>query len=216
MTRDLGDALRWTAHGTKVCAEAIADLGDAEWHHPSRLPGWTRRHLVAHLAANADALGNLVRWAATGVETPMYSSPEQRAHDIESGAQRDPAALRGWFLSTAADLEDGLAALTAEQWSATVRTAQGREVPASEVPWLRAREVMVHAVDLDAGPSFDDLPADFLEALVADVLGRRGPEADVAGPLAGRAAYLTGRADGRTAGVTARDGGPTADLGPWL
>ena len=27
-------------------------------------------------------------------------------------------------------------------------TAQGRTVPASETPWMRAREVMVHAVDL--------------------------------------------------------------------
>ena len=105
--RDLDDALRWTVHGTKLCADALAGLEEPEWHHPSRLPGWTRRHLVAHLAANADALGNLVRWAATGVETPMYSSPEQRAHDIESGAQRDAATLRGWFLSAAADLEDG-------------------------------------------------------------------------------------------------------------
>jgi maleylpyruvate isomerase len=106
--------------------------------------------------------------------------------------------------------------LTEDEWRAQVVTAQGRDVPASETPWMRARELMVHAVDLDAGVAFSDLPADFLEALVTDVLGKRGAEADVAGPLAGRAAYLTGRADGATAGVLALGGAPAPDLPPWL
>jgi maleylpyruvate isomerase len=213
MSRDLDDALRWTAEGTKLCADALAGL---DLDHPSRLPGWTRRHLVAHLAANADALGNLVRWAATGTETPMYSSPDQRAHDIAVGALRSPEDLTRWLACASAALGDSMAALTADQWSATVRTAQGRVVPAREIPWLRAREVMVHAVDLDAELSFEDLPSAFLEALVVDVLVKRGPDADVAGPLAGRAAYLTGRADAATAGVSALDGGPAPELGPWL
>ena len=32
--------------------------------------------------------------------------------------------------------------------AAEVVTAQGRTVPATEIPWLRAREVYVHVVDL--------------------------------------------------------------------
>jgi maleylpyruvate isomerase len=75
---------------------------------------------------------------------------------------------------------------------------------------------MVHAVDLAAGVTFDDLPDDFLEALVADVLGRRGADTDVTGPLAGRAAYLTGRADGATAGVLSPDGTAAPELPAWL
>jgi hypothetical protein len=43
---------------------------------------------------------------------------------------------------------------------------------------MRAGEVMVHAVDLDAGVTFDDLPTDFLDALVADVLVKCGAEAE--------------------------------------
>ena len=46
-------------------------------------------------------------------------------------------------------------ALPSEQWEAEVVTAQGRTVPASETPWMRAREVMVHAVDLGTGVTFD-------------------------------------------------------------
>ncbi|MDT0214231.1 hypothetical protein Q9R29_10060 [Rothia sp. ARF10] len=41
-------------------------------------------------------------------------------------------------------------------------------MPASETPWMRACEVMVHAVDLTTGVTFDDLPGDFLETLQAD------------------------------------------------
>jgi maleylpyruvate isomerase len=57
-------------------------------------------------------------------------------------------------------------------------------VPASEVPWLRAREVCVHAVDLATGLAFADLPADFLTALCDDVTTKRsasgGPAVTIA------------------------------------
>ena len=81
----------------------------------------------------------------------MYSSPEQRAADIEAGAQPSPqeTCAPGWRLRHS--WLPACAGLVAEQWQRPVRTAQGRTVPATEIPWLRAREVMVHAVDLDAG-----------------------------------------------------------------
>jgi maleylpyruvate isomerase len=54
---------------------------------PTVLPEWTRQHLVAHVAATADALGNLVRWAATDQRMPMYATPEERAALAEHQAQ---------------------------------------------------------------------------------------------------------------------------------
>jgi maleylpyruvate isomerase len=54
-------------------------------------------------------------------------------------------------------------------WAAEVRTAQGRVVPASEVPWMRCREVWAHAVDLDTGAVFGGIPDDVLVALLDDV-----------------------------------------------
>ena len=77
-------ALRWTRDGTTLFL-AEADLGDAALGEPSALPGWTRRHLLAHVAANAAALGNLVHWAATGEPTPMYSSPGDSAAIVLAG-----------------------------------------------------------------------------------------------------------------------------------
>lgn len=234
-------ARAWMTEGTEVFDRSLAAVGDEALQAPTALQGWTGRHLLAHVAANADALRNLVRWASTGQETPMYSSSAQRDADIEQGAGRPPAELREWYAESAAALQEDLAALTPEQWQHEVRTAQGRTVPATEVPWMRAREVMVHAVDLGAGTAFTDLPEGFLADLVDDVVAKRsatpdhpalslrsgerrwqiggqpgqgGPE--VSGPLAGVAAYLTGRADERRADLTTQDGAPVPDLPRWL
>ncbi|MFG2544889.1 maleylpyruvate isomerase family mycothiol-dependent enzyme [Streptomyces sp. NPDC048594] len=232
MPRTFDEALEWTVLGTRL----LTGAADAALDEPSALPGWTRGHVVAHVAANADALGNLVHWAATGEETPMYASPEDRAAGIEKGALLSAAALRAWLRDSARRLETAMDALGAEQWGAPVVTAQGRTVPAAELPWMRSREVCVHAVDLDTGVSFADLPAGFLTALCEDVVGKRaagpgpallltasdadarwelpgaGAPVEVTGPLAGLTAYLTGRANT----LTTPQGGPAPALGPWL
>jgi len=201
------DARRWAALGERLVSAALADLDEEAYDAPTLLPGWTRRHLVAHLAGNADALGNLVTWAATGVETPMYASAEERAAGIERGLRLSAPELTGWQERSAAALSAGLDALTDDQWEREVRTVQGRVLPATAIPWLRAREVLVHAVDLGTGITFADLPADFLDALVADILAKRGLDAAPDGPLPEVAAYLAGRPHALT-GVP--------DLGAWL
>ncbi len=208
--RTLATSFAWMADGTTLCAKTIAD---AELDQPSLLPGWTRKHVVAHLAANAEALGNLVHWARTGEERRMYTSPEQRNADIESGAERSASELRTWFAEAAQRLAHAMSELTEEQWQTPVLTAQGRQIPATEIPWMRTREVMVHAVDLGAGVTFADLPDDFLEELGADIRAKRGSVPDVLGPLAEVAAYLAGRS---YEGVLTPDGSPAPPLPPWL
>src|SRR2546430_5157230 len=74
----------------RLLASAAA-LTDARAGEPSLLPGWTRGHVLTHVARNGDGLGNLLRWARTGTETPMYASREARRADIEAGAGRSPA-----------------------------------------------------------------------------------------------------------------------------
>ncbi|WP_275290996.1 maleylpyruvate isomerase family mycothiol-dependent enzyme [Amycolatopsis sp. La24] len=197
-----GDARNWVSFGTELFLTHAKNLPG-----PSALPGWTRKHLAAHVAANAEALGNLVHWARTGERTPMYASPDQRNADIEAGSQRSEAQLTSWLRDSARSLESAMAALTPEQWQAEVVTAQGRTVPATEIPWLRAREVCVHAVDLGTGLAFADLPEAFLSALVAEIQAKRGLDALPDGPLPDVAAYLAGRPHSLT-GVP--------DLGPWL
>lgn len=209
----------WMDQGTAILDRALSAADDTTLLGPTRLDGWTGRHLLAHLAANADALRNLVAWARTGVETPMYTSMDQRNADIETGALRPVGELRAWYAASAAALAADLDALTDEQWQHPVRTAQGRAVPATEVPWMRAREVMVHAVDLGTGTKFTDLPEGFVLDLIDDIRAKRaatpGDHApEVTGPPAEVAAYLAGRSDGT--GLTAADGSPVPTLPRWL
>lgn len=207
--------LAWVAEGTALCREAVHGLDEAAYGAPSLLPGWTRKHVVAHLAGNAEAIGNLLHWARTGEPTPMYGSPEQRDAAIEAGAGLPGERLTAWFEESARALAGAMATLTEEQWRAEVVTAQGRTVPAREAPWMRSREVMVHAVDLGTGLRFADLPEEFLAELRADILARRGREnvPQVQGSPAEVTAYLAGRP---STGVTAAGGAPAGSLPPWL
>jgi maleylpyruvate isomerase len=229
--------LAWVRDGTARLEAGLASLDDRALNDPSPLPGWTRRHLLAHVAANADALCRLAHWARTGEERRMYASPAQREAEIEAGAARPAGELRRWAAGSAARLAGELAGLPAPAWSAPVITAQGRTVPASEIPWLRAREVYVHAVDLDAGLGFEDLPEDFLAALLSDVAARRSAQGtgpalvltasdaggawQVAGngsvyrvtaPLSVLAAWMTGRTGSGALGTD----GTVPSLPPWL
>jgi maleylpyruvate isomerase len=228
MSRTLEDGLRWTRLGTDLCLRALEAVDDAGLAAPSALPGWSRAHVVAHLDGNARALCNLVTWATTGVETPMYSSMEQRNADIETGAGLASHELRARFAESASKLERGLDSVT--DWRYEVRTAQGRTVPISEIPWMRAREVMVHSVDLLGGVGFAGIPDDFLIALSQDVAGKRSSDGTspalrlldvdgaevttVAGP--GEATTLSGSPEQIASYLTGRDHSFGPALPAWL
>ena len=160
----------WVRAGTAHFRASLDALSDEQLREPSALPDWTRAHVVAHVARNAEALVRLATWARTGVETPMYATPEQRADDIEQSATYSADTLRAEFVTTADGLAAAFQGLTDDQWSATVRSALGREIPAAEVPWMRVREVWLHAVDLDAGARVEDLPAEAVDVLIEDVV----------------------------------------------
>ena len=148
----------------------------------------------------------------------MYSSAEQRDADIAEGAQLPAAELRARLESSAQALATDLDMLPGQAWDAKIITAQGLTRSASEIPWMRVREVYIHAIDLDAGTTWTDLPPEFLADLLDDVTTRRsskgggpalavaatdtghtwevagaGAPLPVSAPLADLAAYLTGR-----------------------
>ena len=171
--------------GQAYFSRKLNELPGPRLDAPSLVTGWTRRHVVAHVGLNARALTRLTEWAATGVETPMYASPTERDREIELAASLPARALRNLCAHAAVHLDVEWRDLPDEAWRAPVRTALGRVVPASETVWMRTREVWVHAVDLDNGGSFDDFPAELVDALLADVVGawRRRPGPDGVPPL---------------------------------
>jgi maleylpyruvate isomerase len=56
--------------GTAFFARKLSELSYDGLDAPSLLPGWSRRHVIAHVGYNARAVARLVEWASTGVETP--------------------------------------------------------------------------------------------------------------------------------------------------
>ncbi len=225
----LDERLQTARDGTAFFGRHLAQISDADLDGSSSLPGWTRKHVLAHVGYNAAALCNLITWAATGVETPMYSSFEQRNLEIEQGATQSAAALRNLFSHTAARLDEAWRHLPSDRWSHEVRTIQGRTIPASETAWLRTREVWIHAVDLGTAGSFADFPEPVLADLFDDVLsgwrrnddgaqlrlmpagqtatdvdpGFDGTRIEVSGSLAAIVGWMCGRS---TDGITTAEG----------
>ncbi|MEU2424907.1 maleylpyruvate isomerase family mycothiol-dependent enzyme [Streptomyces sp. NPDC007851] len=227
--------LPWMTEGHEYFMSALKQIGDEQLEGPSALPGWTGRHLLSHVGHNARALGRLAHWAATGEPTAMYPNPSARAEEIEAGAVWPAAQLRDFVEDEQVRLSVALDRLTGVQWQAEVVTAQGRTVPATTIPWLRSRELWIHACDLPSGGDFAEFPDDFTDALITDALTRRRtaqsvevgvratdretdvfPRGDVIveGPSADLARWLTGR--GTPPHLRTTTGAPLPQLPPWL
>jgi maleylpyruvate isomerase len=128
--RELG----WARRGTASFARKLNELADIDLDEPSLLQGWNRPALIAHVGYNARALARLVEWACTGVETPMYTSAEQRDAEIKLGATLPSRALRNLYRHSEVHLNVEWRDLADPHWDALVRTAQGSTVPARKLP----------------------------------------------------------------------------------
>ena len=164
---------------TGVLYEVVEGLDEAAVRGRSLLPGWSRAHVITHLARNADALVNLLTWARTGVEHLMYASRADRDADIEEGSPGGDCRCCGRTWTRRASVSPRRrASCPTRRGTRRSCTPKGRPLQARQVPWLRLREVWFHLIDLDRGIGFDDLPADFVEEFLDDVVrqfeGRHG------------------------------------------
>ncbi|MFB6819665.1 maleylpyruvate isomerase family mycothiol-dependent enzyme [Streptomyces sp. NPDC056347] len=206
---------------TKLDAAALAE--------PSRLPGWSRGHVLAHLSRNADALVNVLQGR------PMYADSETRDRDIERDAPRPPAEQQADLAASAARLDSAAAAPA--DWSRTVALRNGVTDSASRIPFRRRVEVELHHVDLGIGYELEDLPEEFVgreieflaerfdghPAVVATRLtadggpvratggGAEGGPVTVRGTAPDLLGWLSGRRDGTALTV---EGGPLPTLPP--
>lgn len=181
----------------------------ADWAGDSLLPGWTRAHVVAHLALNAEALGAALRGVVAGEPVAMYAGAEARDADIAELAGADPATRRSRLYAASTELTEAVAAVPEDRLGTVVHRTPGSERTflAGEVATMRWREVEIHHADLAAGPTAADWPADFAELLVEQLRVRAGTATLVASD--------TGRAwQGDPGGPSVT--GTAADLGWWL
>lgn len=195
---------------TEKLLRTAQDLDPASIGSASLLPGWTVGHVLTHIARNADAQTNLLTWARTGVETPMYPSPEARTAGIEAGAGRPLREQVEDIKQSHERFADAGAAMPAEAW-AVVLPAIGQ--PAAAVPWARLREVEVHHVDLGAGYTPADWPDAFALRLLREIVSgaSEGPSM-ILRPWGVEHSLTLGVADDATPVV----GGPTKSLAAWL
>lgn len=229
--RDAYERLMRTVRGLDADAFAL----------PSLLPGWTRGHVLTHLARNADSHVRLLNAAAEDRIVEQYpGGAEGRASAIEEGAKRDAAA-------TVADLERASTALfdvwdrlPPEAWTRRAATNWG-DRQAWETAWSRWREIEVHHVDLGAGFQARDWPAELVDAQLpsaVETLGKRLPadtrvtmssggwralagsgatRVTVEGTRAEILAWILGRAEAAPLLARTDAGMPAAlpDLAPW-
>lgn len=180
-------------------ARVIARLGESELREPSALPGWSRAHVLAHVARNADGLRNLLTWANTGVETPMYPSAEARDADIEAGARQAAADLVADFLASAARFEVYAAAIPDDAWAREARNRQGAPVTGAVVARMRLSELTIHLADLDRGYELDrvlGLLGPLTEDVVQHAITAREAHLPALRLVAGGFEWTTGAAPG--------------------
>ncbi|MFF3321713.1 maleylpyruvate isomerase family mycothiol-dependent enzyme [Streptomyces sp. NPDC002889] len=200
--------LETVREATDRLLSAAARLDNAAIGGPSRLPGWSRGHVLAHLARNADAVVNILGGR------PMYESAEARDADIERDAPRPLADQLSDVRESAARFQ--AAGAEAADWSRTVELRNGVKDAAARIPFRRLVEVELHHVDLDIGYELEDLPKEFTEREIDFLAERFGGHKDV--PSTGLATddgqfWTTGGgADGAAVVVT----GTASELLGWL
>lgn len=152
--------------------QAVPDADTKAWlTADSGLPDWSRGHVVSHLLGNLEGLRNLVEWARTGVETPMYESKDARDTAIQERSSWPMSQLLKGLITTAADFAEKCAMLAEPVGTRVVRLGSGGAAEAWELPMLRVREIEIHRVDL--ADTYH--PADWSKAFTLRTMGQIQP-----------------------------------------
>ncbi|MBC2866887.1 maleylpyruvate isomerase family mycothiol-dependent enzyme [Streptomyces mexicanus] len=214
-----------------------AKLSDEDVRAPSLLPGWSRAHVLTHLARSADSRHRLLVSARSEADLPQYADEGQREQEIEEGADRSAALLLDDLDSSLHRFLTAVGEHPDDAWEVPVRWLGGGLRPVRGAVGSMLREVEVHHTDLATGHGPANWPAFFVArelettvrklredpgappmALCADedrvlrVVGD-GPGPRVSGPAAELLGWLTGRTDGRP--LTVRPSGPLPTPPPW-
>ncbi|MFI8522810.1 maleylpyruvate isomerase family mycothiol-dependent enzyme [Promicromonospora sukumoe] len=201
------------AAGLDALLSAVGRLTADDLAGPSTLEGWTRGHVLAHVAALGTAMLGQVRAVERGEVVPVYASPEARAAGIEAGAGRTTPE----HLAALGALRDDLDSAWPEPGSPLWDAPSGyRGGPLSGCVLAWWREVRIHSVDALAGTAqavgyetWDDA----LCAHLRDFLAVRLPDGvsvdDVAGDPRDVTAWLAGRTPANPLP------GDLPELGPW-
>ena len=178
---NLDDDLAGVTRHTELLIDHATRLGDVR--APSLCEGWSRAHILSHVARNAEAIQRLTEWALDGRPREMYpGGTTARDAEIEQGALRtgpasaDDSRPAGVFVDdltdTATQLRPRLTELAGPLAVGEVEMRGGMKVPPRCLPFLRLRELVYHHVDLDDGFTFADVEPELLHRFIDDAVSR--------------------------------------------
>jgi maleylpyruvate isomerase len=193
------------AHAALIAHLDATPAAERDVAAASLLPGWTRGHVLTHIARNADGLRRVLEGAERGETAEQYVGRDAgREAGIEQGARRGWDEQVADVRQSAAALDDQLSRQTV--WDGGGTSTTGRPIPTEEVPFRRAREVFVHHADLGLpGYGPDRWPAMYVREELRRLtmawdarkpMGTTGlPAAALALPELSRVLWLMGRLD---------------------
>jgi maleylpyruvate isomerase len=141
--------------------DAARVIAEPDLRSPSLLPGWSRAHVIAHLASGADAMRNLLGGVRSGRNRAAYASVAARDAAIESGAARTTAELMTWLADSAVALRTVTRRLPDDRWQVPVQLLDSAPFAAGELLVTRLVEVELHHCDLGIGYGPGQWPAAF-------------------------------------------------------
>ncbi|MBT8160230.1 MULTISPECIES: maleylpyruvate isomerase family mycothiol-dependent enzyme [Arthrobacter] len=219
-----------------IVTGVVAKIDDAGVKAPSELPGWTRGHVLAHIAGIANAMARQLEYAARGETIELYDGGyEGRTKAIELAAGHTAAehqAEVGEAVARALAAFDGL---PDSGWATRITYRDGTVLDGGLALW---RELVIHATDLGMGRgpetwsrTFCEHLFDFLSARVPAeqkfvlqplalpqlVIGSGRESVSITGMITDIAAWLAGRTPtlGSLRAVAAADGVDLPSLLPW-
>lgn len=156
----------------RIVASAASLRNDAVLA-PSLCAGWSRGHVLAHVARHADALARVATVALTGEPGAMYASQAERDAEIEAGARRPAAHQAADILESAERLAALIDRLGPEHDTVRVeRVPGGPTLEVGRLRFMRLRELVFHHVDLDSCFGFGSVAPAVVELLLTDMAER--------------------------------------------
>jgi len=152
-----------TVEGCAASHQMLLALADSitpqQLTEPSMLPGWTRAHVLWHLALNARSHIHLLECAARGERGEQYpGGVEAREAAIAEGADKSGDEIVSALRMAIFSLEGAWAHASHDAWTGTGVNTGGAVLSMYDLPFLRWREVVVHLTDLNIGLGYDQWP----------------------------------------------------------
>ena len=143
----------------RLMAALVAEQDSLDVAAPSRLPAWTKGHVLSHIINSGVGHSRMFDGAARGEVVEQYpGGVEVRAADIEAGARRPLTEQIAMLQISIDDLE--------ARWASSSWEGRGigplGEILLTDLAFGRIRETAIHHVDLDIGYEFADLPGDYV------------------------------------------------------